>query len=384
MKVTFCSDFLTPHQLPFCLEMQKKLGKDFKFVSTTKIFKWKLDLGFEDLDAKYDFVVRAYKNKKEKELAKELALDSDIVIMGSASDDLIEERLKLDRLTFRYGARVFCFPDGFRRSVFNKEKLKLYYNRHLKYRKNKNLYMLCANAYSAQDFHKLGLYKDKTFKWGYFIKSSKYDVDKLIAKKENNDMITLVWVARFIKLKNPEIVLKLAKNLKKQGYKFRIQMIGTGELQEKIEKQIKEKNLADVIEVIGSVPNDKVQDYMKKANIFIATSGHNEGWGVVVNEAMNSACAVVVNEQMGSAPYLIGEAKNKRGYMYKDYNDLEMKVKELLENKSLRCKLSKNAYNFITTKWTAKLASTNLIELFKSIINKRKCKVKEGPASYAE
>ena len=384
MKVTFYSNFLTPHQLPFCLEMRKKLGDDFKFVSAMKIFKWRLDLGFEDLDAKYDFVVRAYKNKKERELAKKLALESDVVIIGSIPDDLIEERLKLDRLTFRYRARVFCFPDGIKKSLLNKEKLKLYYNRHLKYRKNKNIYMLCANAYGAQDFHKLGLYRDKTFKWGYFIKPAKYDLDKLIENKEKNEITTIVWTARFIKMKHPEVVIKLAQNLKKQGYKFKIQMLGTGELRKSIENKIKEKNLGDVIEVLGSVPNTKVQSYMKKANIFIATSDHNEGWGVVVNEAMNSACAIVVNEKMGSAPYLIGNSKNKRGYMYKDYNDLEMKVKELLENKSLRRKLSKNAYTYITTEWTPKIAASNLIELFKSILKNRKCKVKKGPASYAE
>ena len=64
MKVTFYSNFLTHHQLPFCLEMQKRLGEDFKFVSTVKIFKWRLDMGFQDLDQKYDFVVRELATEK--------------------------------------------------------------------------------------------------------------------------------------------------------------------------------------------------------------------------------------------------------------------------------------------------------------------------------
>lgn len=34
MKVVFISNFLTHHQVPFCLEMQKRLGDDFKFIST--------------------------------------------------------------------------------------------------------------------------------------------------------------------------------------------------------------------------------------------------------------------------------------------------------------------------------------------------------------
>ena len=107
MKVTFYSNFLTHHQIPFCIEMQKRLGDDFKFVSTMKIFQWRLDMGFEDLDQKYDFVVRAYESEGMKQKAKDLAIESDVVIIGSTTDELIEERLKQDKLTFRYRARVF-------------------------------------------------------------------------------------------------------------------------------------------------------------------------------------------------------------------------------------------------------------------------------------
>lgn len=271
MKVTFYSNFLTHHQVPFCLEMQKRLGDDFKFVSTVKIFQWRLDLGFEDLDQKYDFVVRAYEDKEQYEEAKQLALDSDVVIIGSTTDELIEERLKQDKLTFRYRARVFIFPDGIFKTILNKDKMKLFYNRHIKYRKNKNLHLLCANAYGAKDFNSLGLYKNKTYKWGYFLETNHYDIDKILEEKEKNEKIQIIWVARYIKWKHPEVVLKLAKNLKRQGYNFKIQMLGTGVLEEKIRKRVKNENLEDVIEIVGQVPSDKVKDYMEKANIFIGT-----------------------------------------------------------------------------------------------------------------
>ena len=164
MKVVFISNFLTHHQVPFCLEMQKRLGDNFKFISTVKIFDWRLKLGFKDLDNEYDFVVKAYENEESKALAKKLTLDSDVAIIGSTTDEILEERLKQDKLIFRYRARVFIFPDGFIKTVFNKEKIKLFYDRHIKFRKNKNLYMLCANAYGPEDFRKLGLYKNKIYK----------------------------------------------------------------------------------------------------------------------------------------------------------------------------------------------------------------------------
>ena len=203
MKVTFYSNFLTHHQVPFCLEMQRRLGEDFKFVSTMKIFQWRVDMGFKDLDNEYDFVIKAYESKEMYDRAKELAINSDAVIIGSTTDELIEQRLKQDKLTFRYRARIFIFPDGFFKTIFNKEKIQTFYNRHIKYRKNKNLYLLCANAYGANDFNLLKLYKDKIYKWGYFLENNIYDVEKLIEDKENNETIEIIWVARFIKWKHP-------------------------------------------------------------------------------------------------------------------------------------------------------------------------------------
>ena len=381
MKVTFYSNFLTHHQVPFCLEMKKRLGDDFKFVSTMKIFQWRLDMGFKDLDREYDFVVRAYENEEEYNKAKQLAIESDVVIIGSTTDELIEERLKQDKITFRYRARIFIFLDGFIKTIFNKEKMKLFYDRHIKYRNNKNLYLLCANAYGANDFNLFGLYKNKIYKWGYFLETNKYDIDELIKKKEENKQMQIIWVARFIKWKHPEIALKLAKNLKKQGYKFKIKMLGTGVLENKIKEKIKKQNLEDVIEVVGQVPSDKVKDYMEEANIFIGTSDSREGWGAVINESMNAGLAVVANQKMGSVPFLIQNEEN--GLMYKNYKDLENKVKILLNNKSLREKYGKNAYTYITQKWTSDIAAQNLIELFESIINGKEIEIKDGPASKA-
>ena len=381
MKVVFYSNFLTHHQVPFCLEMQKRLGDDFKFVSTIKIFKWRLDLGFKDLDQEYDFVVRAYESEEMREKALKLAAESDVVIIGSITDEYILERLKQDKITFRYRYRVFIFPDGFFKTVFNKEKMKLAFDRHIKYRKNKNLYMLAANAYGAKDFNLIGLYKDKIYKWGYFLETNHYDIEKLIEEKEKNEKIQIVWVARFIKWKHPEVVVKLAKKLKEQNYNFEIKMLGTGVLEEKIKNQINKNNLQDVVTVVGQVPSDKVKDYYEKANIFIATSGSNEGWGAVVNEAMNGGCAVIANRKMGSVPFLIKH--NENGLMYGSFKELEDNVKQVIENKELRKKLSINAYKYITEQWTASTAAENIINLFESIVNKKEYKVNEGPASRA-
>ena len=378
MKITFYSNFLTHHQLPFCLEMYKKYGEDFKFVSMEKINQERISLGYKDMDNDYPFVLKAYESKEKYNEATKLAVDSDIVIAGSTpTDDYIKERLKQDKITFRYYARIFY--NGVL-SIFDFENSKKVYDRHLKYKKNKNLYLLCASSYGPNDFNELGMYKNKCFKWGYFPETKIYNVEDLLKQKEN-EKIEIIWVGRFIKEKHPEYVVKLAQKLKEKNYNFEIKMIGNGELLEKTKSQIEKYNLTNQIKLVGAVKSDKVRSYMEKANIFICTSDKNERWGVVLNEAMNSGCAVIAYKGIGGVPFLI--KNNENGLAYTSLDDFYKKTMKVMDDKALREKLSKNAYKTISEVWTAKVAVHNFETLVKPIIDGKPNPVKEGPASTA-
>ena len=196
MKITFFSNFLTHHQLPFCLEMQKIYGDDFKFISTEKINEERLKLGYSNMDDSYDFVIKSYESEKEYDKAMKLALESDVVIAGSTtSDEYVKERLKKDKLTFRYYARIFYKKSL---SIFDFKNLKKVHDRHFKYKKNKNLYLLCASSYAPNDFNKFGMYINKAYKWGYFLETKTYDEKKLIKQKESKIPIIL-WVRKIYK-----------------------------------------------------------------------------------------------------------------------------------------------------------------------------------------
>lgn len=378
MKIVFFTNFMTHHQLPFCLEMYKKYGENFKFVSTEKINEERINLGYKDMDNDYPFVLKAYENKDKYQEALKLALESDVAIFGSTTSDIYaKERLKQDKLTFRYYARIFY--DGIF-SIFDFNNLKKVYDRHFKYRKNKNLYLLCASSYGPNDFNKLGMYIDKCYKWGYFPETKNYNEEELLSKKEN-DIINIIWVGRFIDWKHPEYPIKLAKKLKKNGYKFKIEMLGNGVLFDKIEKQIKKYKLENEIILVGSVDSNKVRDYMEKANIFLCTSDKTERWGVVLNEAMNSGCVTIANKDIGAVPFLINE--NKNGFIYSNFKELYNKTIKVIENQDLREKICINSYNNIAKIWTANNAVNNFEMLIKSIINKEENPIKNGPASNA-
>ena len=376
MKITFFTNFLTHHQLPFCLEMVKIYGDDFKFISTEKINEERLKLGYSNMDDLYDFVIKSYESKEEYKKAMDLALNSDVVIAGSTtSDEYVKERLKQDKLTFRYYARIFYKKSL---SIFDFKNLRKVYDRHFRYKKNKNLHLLCASSYGPNDFNKFGMYINKAYKWGYFLETKTYDEKELLKQKEA-DVPVILWVGRLIKVKHPEYVIKLANYLRKEGYKFKIQVVGNGPEYEPLKKRIEKYNLSDYVELVGAVKSENVRSYMEKAKIFICTSDQNERWGAVINEAMNSGCQVVANKFIGSVPFLIKNREN--GLTYTNIKEYYEAVKELLDNKEFGDKLSINAYRTIHDVWTAENAVKNLGLVLDAIINNKDNPVKVGPGS---
>ena len=84
MKVSFFSNFLNHHQLPFCREMFRLLGGDFLFIATEKIPQDRLELGYEDMNHKDSYVIRSYESVEQKKKALKAGINSDVVIIGSA------------------------------------------------------------------------------------------------------------------------------------------------------------------------------------------------------------------------------------------------------------------------------------------------------------
>lgn len=378
MKVTFFSNFLNHHQTPFCDEMHKHLGGDFTFVSTEETPDSFLQNGYPDC-RNYLYNLLAYKGKVEFEKASLLGIESDVVIIGSAPEIFIEERIHLNKNTFRYSERKL--RKGLWR-LFDPRVLYSLIRYHTIYRK-KNLYMLCASAYTANDLNLVFAYPQKKYKWGYFTEVRELDIEHVIAKK-TVECIEILWTARFLSLKHPELPIKLAFELKKRGYNFHINMIGTGERFESIQKLILKLKVTDCVTLLGSMPNKEVINYMLKSNLFLFTSDRKEGWGAVLNEAMSCGCAVVASNTIGAVPFLI--ENNKNGLVFKSgsLSSLMHQTESLLKEKVLREDLSRNAYLTMTNEWSPKKAADNFILLAKSILKGQIMDFKQGPCSKAE
>lgn len=385
-KIAFFSNFLNHHQLPLCLAFSKMNGVEFVFVATTPIPQERLNMGYADMNHAYPFVLCAYDSAENRKKAVTIADTWDYVIIGAAPDEYVRNRLDSGKITFHFSERIL--KKGFFRSMSVKGLLSNL-NNHTKYR-NTASYLLCASAYATDDFNRLGAYRNKAYKWGYFPEVTRYAVDELMSRKLSatsglkHPKVSILWAGRLIGWKHPDAAIKLAKSLKEKGYSFIMSIIGNGELEQQLHAMIAEEKLSDCIEMLGAMPPEKVREYMEKADIFLFTSDFNEGWGAVLNESMNSGCAVVASHAIGSVPFLIQNGVNGLIYRNGDQEDFEENVIKLLEHPELRTEVGKKAYQTLEGSWNAETAAKRFLELCDGLSNGEPAYFEEGPCSRAD
>ncbi len=374
--LVFVSNFYNHHQAFISQEMAFQTNNQFRFIETIPMDSERINMGWGQ-EEKPDFVLQSYTDKRSYEQCKRLIYEADVVIWGTCPFSLIKSRLKAGKLTFAYSERIF--KEGTTGIAFWGRVIKYYFKLH-KYQHNH--FLLCASGYASADYHRVGLFDKCAIKWGYFPETKEYkNVEELIHKKQP---ASLLWVARMIDWKHPELAIQVAKQLKADGYQFRLNMIGIGELEDHLNNMIENYGLQDCVRLLGAMKPEQVRKHMEQSQIFLFTSDRNEGWGAVLNEAMNSGCAVVANRNIGSAPFLLNDGVNGLVYDDGDFDALYRKTVTLIENAALRESIEKNALRTITTMWNAKTAIQRFLLLVDKLKQNKNNPFSDGVCSLAE
>ncbi len=377
MKITFISNYINHHQIPFSDALYQMIGSGYHFIQTEPMEEERRQMGWDVEISEIPYVSVLREDEKH---CKQLLLESDILLVGWMDrEDLIKERMLSEKLTIRISERLY--REGQWKAVSPRGLWKKYQD-HTRFRKDP-VYLLCAGGYVPSDFAIIHAYKNKMFRFGYFPETMHYSSEELEQMKPKGETIHLVWAGRFLPLKHPEFVPRLAIELNKSGFNYHIHFIGNGEMYDKIHEEICEHHLEDKVTLYGFLKPNEVRRIMEKSHIHLFTSNYLEGWGAVINEAMNSACAVVVNSEVGAAPFLIQHGKN--GLIYKEgsYDDFEKQVLFLFDHPSERIALGLQAYKTIVTAWNAEYAAEQLMRFYRNWQKGQVRPPKEGPFAIA-
>lgn len=372
MKIVFLGAYFNHHQKPLSDELARRA--DYTYIASSRPPAERLKLGY-GMASLPDYVCDLEENPNRAVACLE---EADVIITGSAPEKLVRQCIRRGQLVLRYSERPL---------KKGPEPLK-YLPRLLKWHwlnpPGKPIYMLCASAYTAPDYARFGLFRGRMFRWGYFPAVKKYDsIDRILQGKEET---SILWVGRFLDWKHPEDALSVARSLKRDGVPFKMTMIGIGPMEQPMREYIAREGLVEHVFLPGSMRPEEVRCYMEKSEIFLFTSDRKEGWGAVVNEAMNSGCAVVACDAAGSPPYLIQNGENGLLYHAGDSEELYGKVRSLLDNRTITEALGRNAYHTMTTLWNASVAAERVIALATALLCGRRWDnpYTDGPCSAAE
>lgn len=378
MTLTFVTNSLHHHQLPVADEFFRLLGENYHYIATEALPERLKSKGY-DASIERSYVIRTYESDAQMGAARRMIDDSDVVIIGDAPISWVLKRKKENRITFHCQER---WLKKINLKTFHPQRLLSIYNNYWKFRHG-NCYMLCASAYTAPDAHLFGCFPNRCFKWGY-ITAVKESVETSSRVFPHKECITIMWCSRFLVLKHPELPVQLAARLKKKGYKFVIDMYGSGDQLEKTKTLVTKLSVDDCVHFYGNRPNAEILEEMRQHDIFLFTSDRNEGWGAVLNESMSCGCVPVASNEIGAVPYLIEDRKN--GFIFNscDIDSLEVAVTTLFENPELIAKMSSEAKRTICETWSPKNAAENFVDLANHIFTNRleDFKRTEGPASW--
>lgn len=373
MNIVFVSNYFNHHQYSLSENFYHITGGEYTFIATGKMRNERKALGYKEETPEY--VMKSYINEQTYEQCLKIINEADVVIAGSCPERMIQKRIRENKLTFRYSERPLKNKQHKWKYIWNFIKF------NIKNPRNKNLYMLCASAYTAADYAKFCLYNNKAFKWGYFPSVLKYDIEDLCRKKEKR---SIVWVGRMVNWKHPDDVIEVAKRLKEEQESFRLYMIGIGEMEQEIRNKVDLYGLSEQVILTGAMSPENVRKYMENSEIFLFTSDFQEGWGAVLNEAMNSGCAVIASHSCGSVPYLIENEKNGYIYQFGKNEQLYINLKRLLNNPEECRNIGMESYKTIINEWNAEIAAKRFCELVENIDSgKKEILYDHGPCSKA-
>ena len=375
MKIVFVSNYYNHHQAALCRALDR-FSEEFYFIATSEMRRDRRALGYGQWEIPA-FVRTAHTSEADRAECQRLIDGADVILFGSAPEEMLRSAGKAGKLIFLYRERPLKA-----RTVSLRQRLHFLKTR-LTWGRRKHVFLLSAGGYCAGDYQKRRCFVGRTYQWGYFPETKPAVPEELSRRKAPG---SILWAGRFLDWKHPEYALQAARRLKEEGYSFALEFIGAGPMEPRLKELCARWNLEDCVFFPGAMKPEEVRRHMDRAGIFLFTSDRQEGWGAVLNEAMNSGCAVVASHAIGSVPYLLRDGENGLIFPSGDVDGLYEKLKRLMEEPETRNRLGRAACETVTQLWNAETAAERLCELSAHILAGAKAPrlYETGPCSGAE
>lgn len=320
MNFIFFQNCVSPHQIPYIKELASNPNiKEVVLIVPRYDYNDRQEMGWDN---------------------KRLIENTGIKLLLKPNEEVIKELLERNNFSF-------LFFSGIRadENVFNWFKISLNYNvkRYIitepPFTFNKPLWMHYIRFF-LQDY-KFVKYINGIFGIGedavkyYKNISKKWEVFPFQYVTEHNERkkgaptgnLKLLFVGSLCKRKNVKIVIKALKGL--NNIEFTI--VGDGKEKQKLEKLANKSNVS--VSFLGTKSMKEIPSIMQEHDVLVLPSLH-DGWGAVVNEAMDLGLYVLVSDKCGSK-MMIEKGKTGNIFVSNDINSLKNSIIQSIKHKNI-------------------------------------------------
>jgi glycosyltransferase involved in cell wall biosynthesis len=144
-----------------------------------------------------------------------------------------------------------------------------------------------------------------------------------VLHRKNNNVKIAIWPARLIKSKGiTEFISQLSVDMLRR---WKIIIVGEGNLSGEVQRIISERNLNAYIELVGYVPYEQMTMFYKSANLFLLPSLHDPN-PLSAIEALYAGLPIILSKYCGNFPEVI---KGDNGWVIDPFADNRLLLKEI-------------------------------------------------------
>lgn len=195
------------------------------------------------------------------------------------------------------------------------------------------------------------------------------DKDVIPTTIGNRVYLNLLMIGRLTYYKGHKILINALGELKNQGFDFRLNIIGEGELFFDIKKQIDNIGLSGEIRLLGKQSDDELMTELGETDLLCLPSiERTEAFGMVLLEAMRASKPCLVSDVQGSGMSWVVQ-DNKTGFVAKhnDVKSLVNKLKYIVEHKELLVKYGAAGRKRFEKYFSISIVSGKITNVYKSI-----------------
>lgn len=311
MRLVFWHNCLSPHQLPYVINlMDDKRVDEVIFAAPFAVLNERKAMGWSTTEDEVEKCgVKVVLNPSDDEICTILKArpeDSYHIFGGiSGGGKFVFRSLQLSMLYPLHRAVVAERPNGYwfkwgfripKPGWMHRIKFLL-----KDYKYAQNIEKLFAMGTDA-----LTYYKSLGQKWTVFTFAYCTDIKLKEVPPIVDDSLHFLFCGSLIPTKDPVRIIKAFAMLKAD--KCDVAFIGDGELRGYMEQYAKRDRLDGRLYFLGIKPQSEVPIYMQQRDVLILPSIY-DGWGAVVNEALQCGCYVICSDACGSSDLI---RKDKR------------------------------------------------------------------------